>query len=143
MEAAGELRGEDQGEAGCKVTAVDGLRVTIDGLELSTPESVITIEPGTTVWDAVSQLGGAATVEHVPYVEEGRTVTAEAAAFLHNYKYEDDRSALAVFWCYGSLEAEEFDTVEEAERYLTGSEEYGSLAGEAIVDEDGEIRVWR
>ena len=65
-----------------------------------------------------------------------RELGPEAKAFLSDYEYEDPASVLAVYWRYHSLGAEEFDTVEEAERYLRGSEEYGALAGEAIVDGD-------
>lgn len=65
-----------------------------------------------------------------------RKLSPEAAEFIRTYQREDPSSVLAVFWRYHSLEAEEFDTVEEAERFLESGEEYGSLGGEAVVDGD-------
>jgi hypothetical protein len=40
-----------------------------------------------------------------------------------------------------SLEAEEFGTTEEAARFLESGEDYGTLAGEAVVDGE-RITVW-
>lgn len=106
----------------------------IDGLDLESRG--IEIKPGATVFEAIRELGGTIRVEHVPDEVFERTISAEAAAFIASYKREDAGSVLAVFWRYHSLEAEEFDTVEEAERFIESGEEYGSLAGEAIVDGD-------
>jgi len=96
------------------------------------------IEPGTSLLDLVRRFGGTIRVENVP--EKPRELSDEAATFLRDYEREEAGPVLAVFWRYHSLEAEEFDTVEEAERFLEGGEEYGLLAGEAIVHGD-EIRV--
>lgn len=65
-----------------------------------------------------------------------RTLSPEAAEFIRTYQREDPSAVLAVFWRYYSLEAEEFDTVQEARSYLESGAEYGELAGEAIVDGD-------
>ncbi len=111
----------------------------IDGLDLESKG--IEIKPGATAFEVIRELGGTVRVEHVPYDAFERTISAEAAAFIASYKREDPTSVLAVFWRHHSLEAEEFDTVEEAERFLEGGEDYGTLAGEAIVDGD-QITVW-
>lgn len=114
----------------------------IDGFDGSarTPGGVIAIEGGT-LRDVLDQLGAHWHIEREQYEPKERQISAEAKAFLASYEYEEAGSVLAIFWRYHSLEAEEFDTVEEAERFLEGGEEYGSLAGEAIVDADGGIRV--
>lgn len=108
----------------------------IDGLPLESEAIKVSIEPGTTAWDAIREMGGSVRVEHVPDEAFERTISAEAAAFIASYEREDPSSVLAIFWRYHSLEAEEFDTVEEAERFIETGEDYGSLAGEAIVDGD-------
>ena len=92
----------------------------------------------TSLQDLIRRFGGTVRVEQVP--DEPRKLDPRAERFLADYEYEEPGSILAVYWRYHSLEAEEFDTVEEAELFLDGGEEYGSLAGEAIVDGD-EIRV--
>lgn len=104
----------------------------IDGLDLESKG--FKIDAGATVFDAIRQLGGTVQIEHAPDGAFERQISADAAAFIASYEREDPGSVLAVFWRYHSLEAEEFDTVEEAERFLEVGEEYGSLAGEAIVD---------
>jgi hypothetical protein len=111
----------------------------IDGLDLNAKD--IAIDAGTTTWDALRDLGATVRVEHLPAEEAERTITAEAASFIADYEREEADSVLAVFWRYHSLEAEEFDTVEEAKRFLESSEEYESLAGEAVVDATGRVEV--
>ncbi len=114
-------------ELGVALEIVDGLDMESKGVE---------IKPGTTVFEAIRGLGGTVRVEHVPDEALERTISAEAAAFVASYEREDPSSVLAIYWRYHSLEAEEFDTVEEAERFLEGGEEYGTLTGEAVVDGD-------
>jgi len=111
---------------------IDSLNLESKGFE---------IKPGATAFEAIRDLGGTVRVEHVPDETFERTITTEAAAFIASYKREDPSAVLAVFWRYHSLEAEEFDTPEEAKRFIDSGEDYGSLAGEAIVDGD-EIEVW-
>lgn len=112
----------------------------IDGLS-SEPFSGV-IEPGTSLRELVERFGGTIRVEQVPdRPREPRELSAEAKAFLADYEYEDPGSVLALFWRYHSLEAEEFDTVEEAERFLESGAEWGSLAGEAVVDDCGQVTV--
>jgi hypothetical protein len=106
----------------------------IDGLDMEPKR--IEIKPGATAFEAIRELGGTVHVEHVPDEVFERTISTEAAAFIASYEREDASAILAVFWRYHSLEAEEFDTVDEAKRFLDSGEEYGSLAGEAIVDGD-------
>lgn len=106
----------------------------IDGLDMESKG--IEIKPGATVFEAIREPGGTVHVEHVPDEAFERTISAEAAAFVASYEPEDSASVLAIFWRYHSLEAEEFDTVEEAGRFLEVGEEYGDLAGEAVVDGD-------
>ena len=108
--------------------------IHIDGLDCETES--FAIKPGTSFGGVIRELGGTIRVEHVPAEAFERPISAEAAAFIASYTRENPASVLAVYWRYHSLDAEEFDTVEEAERYLEGSEEYGALAGEAIVDGD-------
>lgn len=109
------------------VLHIDGLNLKSKGFEL---------KPGATAFDAIREMGGTVRVEHTPDEAFERTISADAAAFIARYEREDPSAVLAVFWRYHSLEVEEFDTVEEAERFIEGGEEYGSLAGEAIVDGD-------
>jgi hypothetical protein len=111
----------------------------IDGLDMESRG--IEIKPGTTAFKAIRELGGSVRVEHVPDEAFERTISAEAAALIASYKREDPSAILAVYWRYHSLEAEEFDTAEEAKRFIESGEDYGSLAGEAIVDGD-KIEVW-
>jgi hypothetical protein len=111
--------------------AVD--RIVIDGLDLSATGSTITLEPGTSWGEALDTLGATFHIEHVPEDAEERVISVAAAEFLRDYKFEEPGSVLAIYWRYKSLEAEEFDTVERAERFLENGEEYGSLSGEAIV----------
>jgi hypothetical protein len=100
----------------------------------------MSMQPGESVIEVMKRLGyGDVRIEPVP--AEPRKLPEEAASFIANYDYEDPDSVLAVYWRYHSLEAEEFDTVEEAERFLDGGEEYGTLAGEAVVVAGDEIRV--
>lgn len=108
----------------------------IDGIPLESAPINVTIEKDATLANTLDRLDANWYVEHAPAEEFERTITAEAARFIASYKREDPSAVLAVFWRYHSLEAEEFDTVEEAERFIEGGEEYGSLAGEAIVDGD-------
>ncbi len=91
--------------------------------------------------EALNDLGATWHIEHKPDEAFERTISAEAAAFIASYQQEDPSAVLAVFWRYHSLEAEEFDMAEEAKRFIESGEDYDSLAGEAIVDADGEIRV--
>jgi len=108
----------------------------IDGLDLESKGVKVEVKPGSTAWDTIREMGGTVRVEHVPNKAFERTISTEAAAFIASYKREDSSAVLAIYWRYHSLEAEEFDTVDEAERFIEGGEEYGSLAGEAIVDGD-------
>ena len=112
----------------------------IDGLSTE-PQPFIAIAPGESLYDLVKRYGGTVRVEQVPDQPKVRELAPEAKAFLTDYEYEESGSVLAVYWRYHSLDAEEFDTVEEAERFLGGGEEYGELAGEAIVGSDGTITV--
>lgn len=114
------------------VLHIDGLNLESKGFE---------IKPGATAFEAIRDLGGTVRVEHVPYEAFERTISAEAAAFIASYQREDPSAVLAVYWRHHSLEAEEFDTAEEAKRFIESGEDYGSLAGEAIVDGD-QIEVW-
>lgn len=81
------------------------------------------------------------TVRFTTVPDKPRKLSPGAAEFIAAYQREEAGSVLAVFWRYHSLEAEDFDTVEEAERFLDGGAEFGSLAGEAIVAADGTITV--
>jgi len=114
--------------------------IVIDGLDLSATGPTVTIEAGTSWGRALDKVGASFHIEHVPDEAEERRISAEAAEFLRDYEFEEAGSVLAIFWRYHSLEAEEFDTVEEAERFLESGEEYGTLSGEAIVTGD-EITV--
>ena len=113
----------------------------IDGFDGSaqTPSGVIAIEGGT-LRDVLDQLGARWHIEREEYEPKAREISTEAAECIAAYSRRDPDSVLAVFWRHHSLELEEFDTAEEAERFLEGGEEYDSLAGEAIVAGD-EITV--
>ena len=113
----------------------------IDGLHLKSPATTVTIEKGATLTEALNDLGANWHIEHKPDEAFERTISADAAAFIASHEREDPSAVLAIFWRYHSLEAEEFDTSEEAKRFIESGEEYGGLAGEAIVDGD-EIEVW-
>lgn len=113
----------------------------IDGLHLKPPATAVTIEKGATLAEILNDLGAKWHIEHVPAEEPERLISADAASFIVSYEREDPGSVLAIFWRYHSLEAEEFDIAEEAKDFLETGEEYGSLAGEAIVDGD-KIKVW-
>jgi hypothetical protein len=97
------------------------------------------VAPGESLSDLVHRLGGTCRIGHVQDIERPPTLSPGAAEFIEGYEREEPDSVVAVYWRYGSLEAEEFDTVEEAERYLDGGEEYDSLAGEAVVAADGAV----
>jgi hypothetical protein len=112
----------------------------IDGL--STEPTSGTIEPGESLYDLVKRWGGTIRTEYVPELpKEPRELMTDAEEFIRTYEYEDSGSVLAVVRRYGWLDAEEFDTAEEAKRFIEIGEDYGSLAGEAIVDGD-KIEVW-
>jgi hypothetical protein len=106
----------------------------IDGFDggARTASGVIAIE-GATLRDVLDQLGAKWHIEREEYEPPERDLGARAREFLDSYVYEDPGSVLALYWRHHSLEAEEFDTLAEAERYLTG---------EAIVAGDGSIRIW-
>jgi len=108
----------------------------IDGPHLKGVATTVTIEKGTTLAEALNGLGAKWRIEHAPDEAFERQISTEAAAFISSYKREDPSAVLAVFWRYHSLEAEEFDTTEEAKRFIESGEDWGSLAGEAIVDGD-------
>jgi hypothetical protein len=111
--------------------------VHIDGLGHE-PLGPTYIPAGTSLHGLVQRFGGIVRLEHLPDLPgSSRELSDEAREFLRGWEYKG--SALAVFWRHHSLEAEEFDTVEDAERFIEGGEEYGSLAGEAVVTPDGTI----
>lgn len=92
---------------------------------------------GETLKESLDRMGASYRLERIPDgPKTGRRLSREAAEFIRSYVYEETSSVLAIFWRYHSLEAEEFDTADEAERFLETGEDYGSLAGEAIVDGD-------
>lgn len=102
---------------------------------------VISIPPGATWSEMLQATGCEARFEYVPDPPPAPgKLSDKAAAFIASYEYEEPGSVLAIYWRYGTLEAEEFDTAEEAKRFIEGGEEYDSLAGEAIVSGD-EITV--
>jgi hypothetical protein len=110
--------------------------IHIDGLPLESPATTVTIEKGATLAGALDGLGAKWHIEHVPDEAFEREISVDAAAFIASYKRDDPSAVLAVFWRYYLLEAEEFETAEEARRFLEMGSEYGDLAGEAIVDGD-------
>jgi hypothetical protein len=113
--------------------------IHIDGLDWRTEaRRTFSVEPGTSLGDLFRDLGATVRIEEVE--APPRKLSREAKEFLSAYQAEDRTSVLAICWRHHSLEAEEFDTAEEAERFLESGAEYGDLAGEAIVDGD-EIRV--
>jgi len=92
------------------------------------------VETGETLGQLAKRLG--VTIREEQVEPAPLALSPEAAGFLRSYEYEDPGSVLAIYWRHGSLEAEEFDTVEEAEHFIEGGEEYDALAGEAIVSGD-------
>jgi hypothetical protein len=98
------------------------------------------LPPGMTMRDALHKLGATAREVEVP--DKPRRLSDDAARFIASYEREESDSVLAVFRRFGSLDAEEFDSVEQAERYLDGSEDEFLLAGEAVVTVDGTISFW-
>lgn len=99
------------------------------------------IAPGESLVDLVGRLGGTIRFENRPDpTPSSRRLSPGAAEFIAGFEREDPQSVLAVYWRYHSLDAEEFDSVEEAECFLTNGEEFGELAGEAIVA-GSEIKV--
>lgn len=108
----------------------------IDGLSNETFSGVI--EPGTSIAHLIHQWGGTVRVESVP--DKPRELDPEAAAFIRTNAKRPVQSSPSTGATH-SLEAEEFDTVEEAERFLESGAEWGSLAGEAIVNGDGKVTV--
>jgi hypothetical protein len=105
--------------------------IHIDGTLSTEPLRHFDVKAGESLKQVFDRLGVKARVEEVP--ERPRKLSPEAAEFLHTYEREEADSVLAIYWRHHSLEAEEFDTAEEAERFLDGGEEYGDLAGEAVV----------
>lgn len=92
------------------------------------------IRDGETLGSVLNRLGAEGV--RIDYRVERRAsaLTPKAAVFVAAYEREDAGSVVAFYWRYGALEAEEFDTVEEAERFIESGSEYGTLAGEAILD---------
>jgi hypothetical protein len=112
----------------------------IDGL--STEPGTFAVKPGESIAEVLSRMGATVRVERVPdRPREPRDLTPDVAEFIARYTPEDPTSVLMVYRQYGWLEAEEFDTAEEAKRYREGGEEYGTFAGEAIVS-GKQITVW-
>jgi len=106
------------------------------------PVDYFEIKAGETLKEVLDRMDCTWRTEDVPPAPRPpRKLDPRAESFLAGYKREDPSAVLAVFWRYHSLEAEEFDTAEEAKRFIDSGEDYGSLAGEAIVDGD-EIEVW-
>jgi hypothetical protein len=96
--------------------------------------------PGVTMNDALGKLGATAREVEVP--DKPRTLSDDAARFIAEYEpVEPGPYALAVYRRFHSLDAEEFETVEEAESYLDIGEEDGRFVGEAVVDAAGNIAV--
>ncbi len=111
--------------------------IHIDGLGTE-PLGVTYIEEGASILDLVKRFGGTVRTEYVPEEPRpARKLDPRTECLLAEYEPEEADSVLAVFWRYHSLEVEEFDTPEEAERFLDGGEEYGALAGEAVVQRKG------
>jgi hypothetical protein len=113
----------------------------IDGLSTE-PIKYFEAKMGETLKESLDHLGASYRIERIPDgPKTGRKLSREAAEFIRAYEREDPSAALAVYWRHHSLEAEEFDTAEEAKRFIEIGEDYGSLAGEAIVGGD-KIEVW-
>jgi hypothetical protein len=114
------------------------LSISFDGAGPAT----IALERGTTIRGALRHLDADGKVDQVPDEGPDRELSPEAARFIEAYEpVEPGPCALAVFWRYHSLRAEEFETVEEAERYLDFGAEWDYLVGEAIVAPDGSVTV--
>jgi hypothetical protein len=113
----------------------------IDGFSTE-PIDHFEVDLGETLGTVLHRMGASYRIEWVPDKPKiERKLGPKAAEFIRDYEREEPDSVLAVYWRYHSLEAEEFDTVEEAERFLENGAEYGSLAGEAVVDGDGKVTV--
>lgn len=117
------------------------MRLTVNGIDSDQPGITVQIAPGTAHFDAIRQMGASTQIDYVPDESEHRKLSEEAARFITTYEPEEADSVLAVYWSHHSLYAEEFDTAEQAERYLDSGEDFGYLAGEAVVDADGTIHV--
>jgi hypothetical protein len=114
-----------------KVLHIDGPGQVIDHFSA---------EPGESIRDVAKRLGVTIRAERIPDgPKTGRRLSREAAEFIRDYKPEEADSVLAIYWRYHSLDAEEFDTVEEARGFIETGEDYGSLAGEAVVDATGGV----
>jgi hypothetical protein len=105
--------------------------IHIDGPLSSEPIEQFVVEPGESLKQVLDRLGVTALIEEVP--AKPPRLSPEAAKLIRDYKREEADSVLAVFWRYHSIEAEEFGSAEKAEQFLDGGEEYGTLAGEAVV----------
>jgi len=108
----------------------------IDGLS-NEPIDHVEVKSGDSLKDFLDRAGATWRLERVPDrppVE--RKLMPDAEEFISTYEYEEAGSVLAVVRRYGWLDAEEFDTTEEAKSFIEGGEHWGSLAGEAIVDRD-------
>lgn len=111
----------------------------IDGPGIGQRFGTFSIGAGESTHDVVGRLGVTIRTERVP--DPRRKLSPQAAEFIRDYGYEEPDSVLAIYWRHHSLYAEEFGTVDDAARYLWGGEEYGEVAGEAIVNGD-RITVW-
>lgn len=100
--------------------------IRIDGPLSSEPIEHFSVEPGESLQQVFDRLGVSARFVEVP--EKPWKVSPEVERFIANFKPEEPESVLAVFRRYGSLDAEEFDTVEDAGRFLESGEEYGTRA---------------
>ena len=113
--------------------------IHIDGLSTE-PVDHFVVDLGEPLGRVLRRMGATFRIETAPEPSITRKLSSEAATFITKYEREEAESVLAVYGRDHSLEAEEFDTTEEAERFLDGGEEYETLAGEAVVVGD-EIRV--
>ena len=108
----------------------------------ATERGTFATQPGETLKEVFDRMGVSYSLERIPDgPRTGRRLSREAAEFIRTYEREDPSAVLAVFWRCHSLKVEEFDTAEQAKRFIESGEEYDSLAGEAIVDGD-KIEVW-
>lgn len=113
----------------------------IDGLSAE-PEPFFAIEEGETLGQVLKRMGATVRMEQVPDKPRSpRELARDVRDFIASYQPEDPASVLAVVRRYGWLDAEEFDTVAEAESYIESGEDWGSLAGEAIVSGE-QVTVW-
>jgi len=88
------------------------------------------INPGETAADVLNRLAVKWRLEHIP--DPPPVLSQEAEQFIHTYKREDPDSVLAIYWRYHSLEAEEFDTAEEAKRFIKSGREQ-ALREEGVI----------